>query len=509
MKNWSNEFKVGIFSILAVMVLGTMYKFLSPEFSGEMATYYTSLRNAGGLVAKSQVKTNGVPIGHVENIELEMNLTKIAVKVDPTIKFPVGSTLEIRSQGMLGDVFVEIVRSPDNGEYIEPGGLIGHSTAASDMQSLMTLFGEIGKDVKKITGAFASSVDSPEGKSNIEGILTNINNASKQINELIMNNKNPISNIVSNLDDTTTNVNKIFGDPKEMENLKENIKVTVSAMNNAATSIEELLVEGTDGNLVQKINNTFDQIDKTATNLGEITDKVNNGEGTVGRLLTDDKTIEKIEGTLDSIQAFAQPVNQTQFIFDYHNEVPINVDSVSVKNTANLLIQPRPDKYYLVGISDNYSKDIAEKTRTTTTANPSPGTVQTSTREESASEKRLKFNAQFAKRWHQTGLRFGIFESTGGVGSDFFMLDDKLKLSVEAYNWDFRKSANRKYAHFRAFTNVTLLNHLYATAGIDDISRLGADGKINRPNYFMGAGLYFNDQDIKTVFGIAASAMAN
>jgi len=44
--------------------------------------------------------------------------------------------------------------------------------------------------------------------------------------------------------------------------------------------------------------------------------------------------------------------------------------------------------------------------------------------------------------------------------------------------------------------------------GVDDITRkdLETGERVQKPNWFVGAGLTFDDQDIKAIFGAAALA---
>ncbi len=509
MKSWSNEFKVGLFSIIAVLILMYMYRALNSGVEGESITYYSIMKNAGGLVAKSQVKTNGVLIGFVEKIKLERNQTKLTLSLNSEVKIPVGSLLEIRSQGMLGDVFIEIIRSNDAGKYIAEKGMIGTSGGAGDLNSLMILFGEIGQDVKRITGALASSVDSDSGRSNIEQMMDNLNKMTSDLVGVVDTNKTGINNIIDNLNVTTGNLREVFGNRNDVVKMKEDLTLTIEALNSAATAIEEIVNSGGENSLVSKIDGAFTSLDQTASNMNEITGRVNRGEGTVGRLLADDTTINKIDRTLDSIQNITDPMNKTQFNFDYHNEVQIRDFTDEVKHVANFRIQPRPDKYYLLGVSDNYTFKTVEKTTKTNLSQLDDGGTESRVVEQSNTEERFKINLQIAKRWNAVALRFGIFDSKGGFGSDVFMLNDNLKLGFEAYDWDFAESSGRKFARFRATADYTIFNHIYATAGADDLSRLTADGDWDQPGLFFGAGLKFNDEDIRTIFGLAASAAAS
>ena len=45
-------------------------------------------------------------------------------------------------------------------------------------------------------------------------------------------------------------------------------------------------------------------------------------------------------------------------------------------------------------------------------------------REKIKEEKAIRFNAQIGRRWHWAAVRFGLFESSGGIGGDFYAFYD-------------------------------------------------------------------------------------
>ena len=86
MGSYTTELEVGIFTLTAIVIIGYMFFVLSPEsFQGSnIATYHTVLKDAGGVVVKTHVKTNGVSVGKVQKIELGINETKIIFDIDET-----------------------------------------------------------------------------------------------------------------------------------------------------------------------------------------------------------------------------------------------------------------------------------------------------------------------------------------------------------------------------------------------------------------------------------------
>ncbi|MCX6125718.1 MAG: MlaD family protein, partial [Proteobacteria bacterium] len=143
-KQMGTEFKVGVFTIVALGTLAYMLFVLNPNLLKDATRkdYYTVLKDAAGIIAKTHVKTNGVTVGKVKAVELEVNSTKITVEVDSQIKIPVGSKIEVRTRGLLGDVYLEIVRVADTGQYIEAGGLIAKSDDQMDLGGIMQMVGQ-------------------------------------------------------------------------------------------------------------------------------------------------------------------------------------------------------------------------------------------------------------------------------------------------------------------------------------------------------------------------------
>ena len=83
-----------------------------------------------------------------------------------------------------------------------------------------------------------------------------------------------------------------------------------------------------------------------------------------------------------------------------------------------------------------------------------------------------------------------------------------MRSSVEAYDPDTEDKTIRRNAHLKSYVSVLFYNHIYVLAGIDDPTRTDPNtGKVNaRKNVFAGAGMTFNDQDLKAVLGTAALA---
>ncbi len=487
MKTLGTEFKVGLFTLVAISTLVYMFFVLSPDSfeSGKRNNFYTIIGDAAGIISKTHVKTNGVIIGKVKNVRLDVNMTRIDMEIDVSVKIPVGSHIEVRTRGLLGDVFLEIIRAEDSGQYIPKGGMILKSEGTTDIQAVLALAGSIGRDVKKITQVLAEVMGSDDGKRSLGEIVENIHGGTVDFRKSLAALRGAV------------------GDRPE------DVKAIVANIKEFTQGLRKVMDEGNQAKL-QHIISSFDEsmIDvKGATkNIRLIAEKVERGEGTLGKLLSDESTIAEIEGAIKDLREVLSPVKKLEVGVEYRGEFR---NDQTGQNYFNMVFRTRPDRYYLLGATDVQNAQVDRTTETITeepVVDDDPTTTQT--REIIRERQALRINLQFAKRFGPLAVRFGLFESTGGFAGDLYLFRERLKISAEAFDWKTKDNEYRRVAHLKAYASVLFFNHLSAIAGVDDLTRLDPDtGKENtKPKYYFGAGLSFNDNDLRTLFGAAALA---
>ncbi len=153
-------------------------------------------------------------------------------------------------------------------------------------------------------------------------------------------------------------------------------------------------------------------------------------------------------------------------------------------------------------VSDPRGVDtVTTETITTRDGNAPPVTTISS---KTLHEDKLTFSLQLAKRYGPVTFRVGVIESSGGVGSDLHLFDDRLQVSVSIYQF------NRPYQDVlpraKVWLNWNFLQYFYATAGADDFlnkfrsGQYPGGGRFNIGNdVFFGGGLHFTDDDLKVL----------
>jgi phospholipid/cholesterol/gamma-HCH transport system substrate-binding protein len=342
-----------------------------------------------------------------------------------------------------------------------------------------------------VTNTLASVLGSEKGERSVQNIIDNI------------------EGITSDVKATTLTLKKVIGERDEdLNGIVSNLKSGMADLKQFSAGLKDV-VNSENRQRFDRILASFDEtmvdVKSSAKNINLIVDKVEKGEGTIGKLVNEDTALVELEGAIKDIRKVLSPATKLQVVVDYKSEFRKDDSS---QHYFNVRMYTRPDRFYLIGLTDTGLR----KRQTDTNVQPSEnseGESSQRTSEEIKDEQRIKFNLQYGKRWYFTTLRFGLFETSGGIAADFHLLSDRAKLSFEAFDWDTQNKTIRRTAHLKAYATVLFYNHLQLLAGIDDPTRTDLEtGKTDKDkNYFFGAGVTFNDQDLKAIMGTAALAL--
>ena len=179
-----------------------------------------------------------------------------------------------------------------------------------------------------------------------------------------------------------------------------------------------------------------------------------------------------------------------------------NYLSGQFKNYLAVTLMPRPDKFYLIEIVDD---PRGYRTKSQVSVDSSKDGQYSSTTITTTEQLRLTF--QFGKRLGPVAFRFGIKESTGGFGADFFLFDDRLMLSADVY--DMRSN---QYPRITGRASLAVYKQMvYLVGGVDDVLNYyktqGAAGGFF--DLFWGMQLVFNDEDLKSLLMFGGGSAAS
>ena len=128
MKQSTLELWVGIFvaiGIAAIAYLSFNVANLSTQSSGKSYTLNAEFGDIGGLKVKAPIKSSGVVIGRITNIELDTKKfrAKVTMQIDDRYHFTSDTSAEILTSGLLGEQYIGLTQGGDetmlaNGDQI-------------------------------------------------------------------------------------------------------------------------------------------------------------------------------------------------------------------------------------------------------------------------------------------------------------------------------------------------------------------------------------------------------
>jgi len=287
------ELKIGIFAVTVLAVSFFVLNYLRGEdiFNRE-AEYVSSYSNVEGLVASAPVYIKGYKAGKVTDVIYEPSEDKFYVTCSVSKQFavPADSKMMIYSVDIMGGKGVRL----DLGDAVEMAA-DGDTLASGFEAGLMDgLSSEIGPLLSKVGMAVDSLSVTISG---VNGILTE-------------KNRSRISNSLANLEHTLANVKDISAN---IDGKSEQIDVFIDNLAALSTQLGALVAKADStmagaSKFVDSVNEA--DIAGTVESLKRLVDNINNPDGSVGRLLTEDDVYNSVDSLLSDIDELISKIKE-------------------------------------------------------------------------------------------------------------------------------------------------------------------------------------------------------
>lgn len=443
------EFKVGALVVIVSALIGVMTMKVNegPGLFSRTKRHWFDLQDASGLVENSAVKSAGIKVGTIEKIKLVDGKARVFILINDDLKLRSSGFVELRSDGILGDRHIELTVGEPADPELADGSQILSAYERGSINSLMKEIGKISESIGKLSETLNKATGAEgDNTTSLGRIVKNVEKLTGDIAELTGDNKGKINEIVDHVRSVTKQLDKFLND--------DSPEGFSHGWNKAVASLS--------------------RIDSSLKNIDEITGKINRGEGTIGRLVNDEETVDKINEAVGNINDFLGGASQMETSFDFHSEYL--TEAKLTKSILDIKIQPGMDRYYELGVVDDPRGLVDTQQITYSGSTPSNNTVKT------VYYDKVKFNALFAKNFYDWTIKGGIIESTGGLGVDYYLWKRDLRLSMEAFDFD--------NFELRAYLRYNIFKGIYLVGGGDHI----AD---NLRSAFVGAGLFITNDDLK------------
>ena len=280
-----SETRIGVFVIMGILaVVSMLYLLTDPATFRGRYKVTTNVTDVMGLRKGDPIQMRGVPIGRVHdfNLQPESDEVTVILEVEGKWRIPMGSTARLVSTGLMDPRTVEIVPGMGPGEIGE-GAVLPGSVAKSIFDDTESL-GEKGLEVlEKITTLLSdSTIQSVDGGTRyLESVL-------KDLSSIMDSESEKIRELISSLSDAAGEL--AAGTPE----LKEEVLETLEQSDVLIETLRERAID----------------LDETIGSLSLILERINRGEGTLGKLATNDELFDSLSETLESAKSLMDDLRE-------------------------------------------------------------------------------------------------------------------------------------------------------------------------------------------------------
>ena len=265
------EIKIGIFAVVVLLASWAGIRFLSGlDVFSRTRTYYVNYTEVSGIAQVSPVMILGVKVGSVTEIKLDPTKAEgveLTLEVSRDYNLPVDSKAKLFSDGLMGGKAVAIEYGTAS-EFLKSGD---HITAAYD-KGLMDIAGaELEGLTVKIGEALAKLTTTLDG-----------------VNGILDDNRGNIKGVMSNLDSVTGTMSDVLtGKKQDLVSVVDNLTAFADALGRNSAKIDSVMMNVNTITDQFATTNVAESLQQTIVKLNQTLDKLNNADGTVGKLMND------------------------------------------------------------------------------------------------------------------------------------------------------------------------------------------------------------------------------
>jgi phospholipid/cholesterol/gamma-HCH transport system substrate-binding protein len=274
----SREVKTAILAILGIVLFIFGFSYLKGNnLLDDSIIVYAKYDNVEGLKPSTPVTVNGFSIGKVLDIYFQDEKSGtliVEMSLNTSFKFSENSTVELFQNGFIGGKAIQIIPAYDNAPDAKNGDYLKSTSKAGMLDSVGEQLNPLQQKIEKVMSetdtlliGFNNAFDAKaqaDLKNSIASLNTTVasfNATAKALNSLISDNKSKLDNTISNFETTSGNLSTMSAKMAQVDIAKTvtDLQATIKKFDNVMASIE-------------------------------------NGEGSIGKLLKDEKLYQNLSG---------------------------------------------------------------------------------------------------------------------------------------------------------------------------------------------------------------------
>jgi phospholipid/cholesterol/gamma-HCH transport system substrate-binding protein len=303
MNNTSQTIRVGLFFLLGLALAWITFESLNGGriFKKPGYTLVAGFANLKGLKTGDEIRMAGVKVGAVELTRLAGNRVEAVLAIEPGVKIPTDAVASVEQSSLLGSNYLGVTFGTPGGPLLKDGDEI-KTKATVDMSEVISQLGNLGSKLEQVIGEIGKSM----GAGGEGGGLF------QRVDKLVSENGPKLTETISNLQEITAKIKSgegTFGRLVNDSKLHDELLASVGEIKQAAADARTFMgdakgivadVKGGKGALGVLLYDeaTASSLKVSVNNLKEVSEKLNSGQGTLGKLISDDSLYLNVQSTM-------------------------------------------------------------------------------------------------------------------------------------------------------------------------------------------------------------------
>jgi phospholipid/cholesterol/gamma-HCH transport system substrate-binding protein len=255
----------------------------------------TNVPNAGGIRKGDPVQMRGVNIGRIISFGIGQKDVDVRLEIESEYPIPKDSRVELKASGLLGGMVAEVVPGA-SAEKAAWGDRIPGASGIGLFDKMDTLAGEADKVAVRVQNLL-----SDEMVKDLQGGASDARKSLESLQAMLKEQRG------------------------ELRALSASLKRSAEGMEKVTTGPElERTVKRVD-RLVERLDGTLGTLDRSSKSVESILGRMDRGEGTLGKLSTDDTLYKNASEATANLNKATQELNKLLADFQEHPRKYINL----------------------------------------------------------------------------------------------------------------------------------------------------------------------------------------
>lgn len=273
------ELQVGILVLVGIAaVVAGVFWITGTEITREQIAVHVAAPEAAQVSEGSRVYLHGVDVGSVTGVELTRDGVVVDLRISSDVSLPTDSRALIKPSGFLGSQMVQLVPGGAS-ETVAAGDTIGAGTAPSLQDMAAQLGGRAEQVLARTSRVLSDSTVRAlqDGAGDLSGSL-------RELRTLVEEEQRTVARMLESLERTSAGLARATSGPE---------------LERTLTQLDSLS---------RRLNRTSEGLNESSRSLASILDKMDRGEGSLGKLVNDDRLYDQVAAAAENVQAASEEI---------------------------------------------------------------------------------------------------------------------------------------------------------------------------------------------------------